>query len=249
MVPPAVAGIGLLARWGPRGCWGRSPGTARAPDGGRGRRADVRGQPVLHPPGAGRVRRAGPHRLEASRTLGAGDGRIPRVALPGARPAWGPARRWPGAGRWASSAPRWCSPAPSGVTQTAPLAIYERFANDFTGALALSAVLVAVRRRAPLASSSRPAPRVAGARARGPHGSARGAGLQLSVAAGGAWRWPVPPGRARPRAAGRGRPAATRRRPVALRRRMWLDTGAGVDLPPEERRWASCSRTTPCSRT
>ena len=30
------------------------------------------------------------------------------------------------------------------VTQTAPLAIYERFATDFTGALALSAVLIAV---------------------------------------------------------------------------------------------------------
>ena len=31
-----------------------------------------------------------------------------------------------------------------GITQTAPLAIYERFSTDFTGALALSAVLVGV---------------------------------------------------------------------------------------------------------
>ena len=31
-----------------------------------------------------------------------------------------------------------------GVTQTAPLAIYDRFATDFEAALALSAVLVAV---------------------------------------------------------------------------------------------------------
>ena len=31
-----------------------------------------------------------------------------------------------------------------GITQTVPLAIYERFSSDFTGALALSAVLVAV---------------------------------------------------------------------------------------------------------
>jgi molybdate transport system permease protein len=30
------------------------------------------------------------------------------------------------------------------VTQTVPLAIYERFGTDFTGALALSAVLVVV---------------------------------------------------------------------------------------------------------
>ena len=35
-----------------------------------------------------------------------------------------------------------------GVTQTVPLAIYERFSTDFTGALALSAVLVAVSARA-----------------------------------------------------------------------------------------------------
>ena len=34
-----------------------------------------------------------------------------------------------------------------GITQTVPLAIYERFATDFTGALALSAVLVGCRRR------------------------------------------------------------------------------------------------------
>jgi molybdate transport system permease protein len=31
-----------------------------------------------------------------------------------------------------------------GVTQTVPLAIYERFSTDFTGALGLSAVLVCV---------------------------------------------------------------------------------------------------------
>ena len=31
-----------------------------------------------------------------------------------------------------------------GITQTVPLAIYERFATDFPGALALAAVLVAV---------------------------------------------------------------------------------------------------------
>ena len=31
-----------------------------------------------------------------------------------------------------------------GVTQTAPLAIFARFGTDFTGALALSAVLVAL---------------------------------------------------------------------------------------------------------
>ena len=46
----------------------------------------------------------------------------------------------------------------SGVTQTAPLAIYERFSDDFTGALALSAVLVAPAARS-CWRSSRPAAR------------------------------------------------------------------------------------------
>ena len=41
-----------------------------------------------------------------------------------------------------------------GVTQTVPLAIYERFSTDFTGALALSAVLVAVSARAAARRSS-----------------------------------------------------------------------------------------------
>jgi len=31
-----------------------------------------------------------------------------------------------------------------GITQTVPLAIYDRFSTDFTSALALSAVLVAI---------------------------------------------------------------------------------------------------------
>ena len=36
-----------------------------------------------------------------------------------------------------------------GITQTVPLAIYDRFATDFDAALALSAVLVAVAARDP----------------------------------------------------------------------------------------------------
>ena len=42
----------------------------------------------------------------------------------------------------------------AGITQTAPLAIYERFATDFEGALALSAVLVAVSGGDPARRSS-----------------------------------------------------------------------------------------------
>ena len=85
-----------------------------------------------------------PALLEASRTLGASEARtFARVAIPVARPglltggalAWGRALGEFGATLMFAGSFR-------GVTQTVPLAIYERFATDFTGALALSAVLV-----------------------------------------------------------------------------------------------------------
>ena len=50
----------------------------------------------------------------------------------------------------------------SGVTQTAPLAIYERFADDFTGALALSAVLVVLSAAILMGVKLAPAYRVLG---------------------------------------------------------------------------------------
>src|SRR5205814_6213002 len=83
---------------------------------------------------------------EASRTLGAGEARtFLRVVIPlarggllaGAALAWGRALGEFGATLMFAGSFR-------GITQTAPLAIYERFSTDFTGALALSAVLVAV---------------------------------------------------------------------------------------------------------
>jgi len=84
--------------------------------------------------------------LAASRTLGAGEARtFLRVAIPAAGPsliagfalAWGRALGEFGATLMFAGSFR-------GITQTAPLAIYERFSTDFTAALALSAVLVAV---------------------------------------------------------------------------------------------------------
>ena len=84
--------------------------------------------------------------IEASRTLGAGPARtFARVAVPvarqglaaGAALAWGRALGEFGATLMFAGSFR-------GVTQTAPLAIYERFSTDFTGALALGAVLAAV---------------------------------------------------------------------------------------------------------
>ena len=150
VLPPAVAGIGLLAALGPRGLLG-------------GAVEDAGIQLVLETAGVvvaltfvaapfylrqaqAAFSAVDPSWLEASRTLGAGDARtFLRVAVPSALPglvaglalAWGRALGEFGATLMFAGSFR-------GVTQTAPLAIYERFGTDFTAALALSAVLVAV---------------------------------------------------------------------------------------------------------
>ena len=132
VLPPAVAGIALLAAVGPHGILGSVVSD-------------------LHVPFYLRQAQAAfaavdPRLREASRTLGAGEAAtFLRVAVPVARPglvagaalAWGRALGEFGATLMFAGSFR-------GVTQTVPLAIYERFATDFTGALALSAVLVAV---------------------------------------------------------------------------------------------------------
>jgi molybdate transport system permease protein len=87
-----------------------------------------------------------PSVVQASRTLGAGEaGTFLRVVVPAARSglvaggalAWGRALGEFGATLMFAGSFR-------GVTQTVPLAIYDRFSQDFPGALALSAVLVCV---------------------------------------------------------------------------------------------------------
>ncbi len=150
VLPPAVAGIGLLAALGPRGILG-------------GALHDVHVQLVLETAGVVValtfvsapffVRQAvaafeGVQQslLDASRTLGSGEGAtFLRVAIPVALPgllaglalAWGRALGEFGATlMFAGSFP--------GITQTAPLAIYDRFPTDFPGALALAAILVVV---------------------------------------------------------------------------------------------------------
>lgn len=150
VLPPAVAGIGLLAALGPHGILG-------------GLVADAGIALVLQTAGVvvALVFVAAPFYLRqaqsafealdddwlhASRTLGAGPGRtFLRIAVPAARAglasglalAWGRALGEFGATLMFAGSFR-------GITQTVPLAIYDRFATDFTGALALSAVLVAV---------------------------------------------------------------------------------------------------------
>ncbi len=150
VLPPAVAGIGLLAALGPNGVLG-------------GIVEDAGIQLVLTTAGVilALTFVAAPFFLrqaqsafealdrtwlDASRTLGASEARtFAAVAIPTAGPglvsglalAWGRALGEFGATLMFAGSFR-------GVTQTAPLAIYERFSTDFTGALALSAVLVAV---------------------------------------------------------------------------------------------------------
>jgi molybdate transport system permease protein len=150
VVPPAVAGIGLLVAFGPQGLLGGALDSAGV-------------QLVLQTAGVvvaltfvsapfylrqaqsafGDVDRTW---LEASRTLGAGEARtLLRIALPAAAPglaaglalAWGRALGEFGATLMFAGSFR-------GITQTAPLAIYDQFATDLNSALALSAVLVAI---------------------------------------------------------------------------------------------------------
>ncbi len=150
VVPPAVAGIGLLAALGPRGLFG-------------GALDDLGISLVLQTAGVvvaltfvaspfylrqAQSAFAGVDRsqLEASRTLGAGEARtFARVAIPAALPglAAGVALAW-GRALGEFGATLMFAGSLQGVTQTAPLSIYEQFATDFTGALGLSAVLVAV---------------------------------------------------------------------------------------------------------
>jgi molybdate transport system permease protein len=150
VLPPAVAGIGLLAALGPQGLLG-------------GLVHDAGIQLVLTTAGVicALTFVAAPYYLrqaqaafeavdrtwlDASRTLGATEARtFARVAVPaaggglltGLALAWGRALGEFGATLMFAGSFR-------GVTQTVPLAIYERFSTDFTGALALSAVLVCV---------------------------------------------------------------------------------------------------------
>ena len=150
VLPPAVAGIALLAAVGPSGILG---GAVEA----TGARLVLETAGVVvaltFVAAPFHIRQAqaafaalDPSWLEASRTLGASEARtFARVAVPAAAPglaagmalAWGRALGEFGATLMFAGSFR-------GVTQTVPLAIYERFGTDFTGALALSAVLVAV---------------------------------------------------------------------------------------------------------
>lgn len=149
VLPPAVAGIGLLAALGPNGLFGQALNDA-------GIQVVLTtvsvvlaltfvAAPFYLRQAEAAFSALDRSWLDASRTLGAGEATtFVRVAIPAALPgliaglalAWGRALGEFGATLMFAGSFR-------GVTQTVPLAIYERFATDFTAALGLSAVLVA----------------------------------------------------------------------------------------------------------
>jgi molybdate transport system permease protein len=150
VLPPAVAGIALLAAVGPSGILGGA-----IEDAGVRLTFETAGVVValtfvaspyyLRQAQAsfGALDRSW---LDASRTLGASPTRtFARVAVPNAAPGLvtGGALAF-GRALGEFGATLMFAGSLAGITQTAPLAIYERFATDFEAALALSAVLVAV---------------------------------------------------------------------------------------------------------
>ena len=150
VLPPAVAGIALLAAVGPSTRLGRA-----AQDAGLQLTLATAGvvvaltfvaAPFYMRQAIAAFESVEPTLLDASRTLGASAARtFWRVAIPTALPGLvaGTALAL-GRALGEFGATLMFAGSFQGVTQTVPLAIYDRFATDFTAALALSAVLVAV---------------------------------------------------------------------------------------------------------
>lgn len=150
VLPPAVAGIGLLAAFGPRGALGEPlarlglslPLTSAAV---------VLAMVFVSAPLYVRQAQAAfaavdPRLRQASFTLGAGEFRwFARAALPLAAPGLGAGATLAlGRSLGEFGATLMFAGSLQGVTQTLPLAIFETFTTDFTAALGLGAFLVAV---------------------------------------------------------------------------------------------------------
>ncbi len=146
VLPPAVAGIALLAALGPQGILGGIFWDSLALQ----TSAVVVALTFVAAPFYIRQAQAafqGVERslLDASRTLGSSEAlTFLRVAIPVALPGLGAglALAW-GRALGEFGATLMFAGNFQGITQTAPLAIYDQFASDFPSALALSAVLVA----------------------------------------------------------------------------------------------------------
>ncbi|MGH2906977.1 MAG: ABC transporter permease [Solirubrobacterales bacterium] len=150
VLPPAVAGIGLLVALGPNGLLGGALESAGVElvlqTAGVVVALTFVSAPFYLRQAQAAFAAVNPDWLDASRTLGAGEARtFLRIGIPAAVPglsaglalAWGRALGEFGATLMFAGSFR-------GITQTTPLAIYDRFATDLNSALALSAVLVVV---------------------------------------------------------------------------------------------------------
>jgi molybdate transport system permease protein len=137
VLPPAVAGIALLAALGGSLTFHTSAVVVAL---------TFVSAPFYVRQGQAAFSAVDPSWLAASRTLGASEARtFARIAIPAAAPglvAGGALALGRALGEFGATL--MFAGSLQGVTQTAPLAIYERFSSDFEAALALSAVLVAV---------------------------------------------------------------------------------------------------------
>jgi molybdate transport system permease protein len=150
VLPPAVAGIALLAAVGPSTFLGRAADGAglqlTLATAGVVVALTFVAAPFYLRQAIAAFEAVDTTLLDASRTLGAAPARtFWRVAIPSALPGLvaGTALAL-GRALGEFGATLMFAGSFQGVTQTVPLAIYDRFATDFTAALALSAVLVAV---------------------------------------------------------------------------------------------------------
>ena len=148
VLPPAVAGIALLAAIGPAGILGgpieRAGIQLALATAGVVVALTFVASPFYVRQAMASFAAVDRTLLDASRTLGVSEARsFARVMIPSAAPglAAGTALAL-GRALGEFGATLMFAGSFRGVTQTAPLAIYERFATDFTGALALSAVLI-----------------------------------------------------------------------------------------------------------
>jgi molybdate transport system permease protein len=137
VLPPAVAGIALLAAIGGSLTFHTSAVVVAL---------TFVAAPFYIRQGQAAFSAIDPSWLAASRTLGASEARtFARIAIPTAAPglvAGGALAAGRALGEFGATL--MFAGSLQGVTQTAPLAIYERFSSDFEDALALSGVLVAV---------------------------------------------------------------------------------------------------------
>ena len=150
VLPPAVAGIGLLAAFGPKGIFGSALDSAGIElvlqTAGVVVALTFVAAPFYLRQAQAAFAAVDPRLLDAARTLGASEARaFARVAIPaaGGGLAAGLALAW-GRALGEFGATLMFAGSFQGITQTAPLAIFANFSTDFPAALALSGVLVAV---------------------------------------------------------------------------------------------------------